>query len=140
MAFIPGLVSYHKRSLWMFKSFYKFIHALTRLQLRHKANRKAVDKALEFVLRKLGVENAIYAETSKHQSAASKQSNNKHDCIYRWIVKTTKGKNFSREDLTDEYEAQGRPCKKKSKSTLRKRISEIAKQVEQGIWRVKKIL
>ena len=114
------------------KSVEKLVNALTRLQLRHKANRKAVDMAYQLLARKLEFLKEFNEDFSVPQYKVEGKA-----AFCRWLVARCGDKGFSPEKIIKKYEDEGFPCGKRKPRALRNWINSISSKESHGVWRIK---
>lgn len=114
------------------KSVEKLVNALTRLQLRQKANRKAVDMAFQLLARKLDFLKEFNEDFSVPQYEVEGKA-----AFLRWLVAKCGDKGFAPKEVIRKYEDEGFPCGKRKPRALRNWINSISSKESHGVWRIK---
>jgi len=113
-------------------SIYKFVEALTRMQMRHVSNKESVDKAFQLLSRKLNFLQGLDPNLLVPKFRLSKIEN-----FQKWIVKTYGKKKFSVKDAYEKYQKANYPAGPIKIDAFNKRIAAVAINKEHGFWVIK---
>jgi DNA replicative helicase MCM subunit Mcm2 (Cdc46/Mcm family) len=116
-------------------SIHKFVVAATRIQLREKANRNAVNMAVGMLEQKLEFLRQWHSATGTTASNASVKGKS---AFTKCLVKQYGAKKFSRERAVERCRECIDPCVEVSDSTLRNWIGSLADSERQNKWSIRK--
>jgi hypothetical protein len=113
-------------------SIYKFVSALTRMQLRSEGNKIAVEKAFQLLSRKLD-----FMKEISPQLKLPKLRDSKKVKFRKWIVRAYGTKKFKMDSAFHEFCNANHPGGKVKMEAFRKRVRIIVIDAGHGYWRIK---
>jgi len=127
---IPDLHLYSGR---LFTSIQKFVVAASRMQLRKRANKRAVKMAVQLVKRKLE-----FLRRVQPVSTISAPNTTGKLAFTKWLIDNYGSQFFAREETIKRYRKQNNPCGEVSDSTLRKWIEDVSNHDKHNKWSIRK--
>jgi hypothetical protein len=111
----------------------KLVIALTRVQLRETANKKAVEKAFHFLSRKLD-----FLKSIDERYLVPGYRTTGLQAFQRWLCVAYGTKKFGPEKVIERYRKEGYPCGEVKPRNIRIWIGKTAFKQKHGVWRIKK--